>query len=251
MAKDDVKFTKQELKEDEFVSIATMVLEWIAKHRKQVFTGIAVVIVLVSIVELSRWWMERRNAAASTALFEAMKAGASEDEKGDAKADAKMTPEKRAEAIKAYEKVVGEYASAEVGRMAMLQLASLKLDAGDAEGSLKSVDGFLKDAADDNKFKPLALSLKGYALLKKNDTKGAADIFRRLADAKTPVGKDYALFDLGGALEKSGDKKGAADAFRRIGAEVPRSPLKEKATAKADELDPQAKAAPEPEKKQP
>lgn len=245
LAKDDVKYSKQELKEDEFVSMATVVLEWISKHRKQIFTGIAVIIVLVSIFELYRWYVDRRNAAASTALFEAMKAGASDDEKSDVK----MTPEKRAEAIKAYEKVVTEYGSIEVGRMAVLQLASLKLDAGDAEGSLKAAEQFLKDTTDDNKFKPLALSLKGYALLKKNDAKGAADIFRRLADAKTPVGKDYALFDLGGALEKAGDRKGAAEALRRIGTELPRSPLKEKATAKADELDPQAKAAPEPVKK--
>lgn len=248
MAKDDVKYTKQELKEDEFVSMATVVLEWISKHRKQIFTALAVLIVLVSIFEISRWWMERRNAAASTALFEAMKAGAPENDKGDEKSEAKMTPERRAESIKAYEKVAAEYGSVEVGRMAMLQLASLKFDAGDAEGSLKSVDQFLKDATDDNKFKPLALSLKGYALMKKNDPKGAAEIFRRLADAKTPIGKDYALFDLGSALEKAGDKKGAAEALRRIGTEVPRSPLKEKATAKADELDPQAKAAPEPVK---
>lgn len=241
MAKDE-KLTRQELKEDQFVSMATIVIEWIAKHRTKVITAVITVVVLVSIVEVGKWWIERRNASASVLLFDALKVGADDEARAEGKAEAKLAPEKRDEAIKAFERVIAEYPSAEVGKAALLQITSLKLDKGDADGALATVERFLKETGADHKFRPLALELKGYALLKKGDHKGAAEAFRQLADMKTAVGKDYALFDLGTALEKSGDKKGAAEAYRRIPAEVPRSPLKERATARADDLDPQQKA---------
>jgi predicted TPR repeat methyltransferase len=80
--------------------------------------------------------------------------------------------------------------------------------------------------------------------MNKGDAKAAAELFRSSVDAKWLVAKDQALFNLGSALAKAGDKKGAADAYRRIGAEVPKSQLKEKADARAKELDPQQPAPP-------
>jgi hypothetical protein len=236
LAKDDVKYSKQELREDEFVSFATIVMNWIVKYRVQVIAAIAGIVVLVAVVEVGRWWVDRRNTAASVLLFEAMTAAGTE--KSGQESD--MTPARKGEAVKAFEKVISEYPSSEAARLAMIQAASLKLDLGDNDGAMAMADKYASGASSSDRFRQVALQIKGYALMNKGDAKGAAEVFRSLADAKGVVAKDYLYYDMGTALEKAGDKKGAADAYRRVTAEVPRSMLKDKAEAKAAELDPQA-----------
>ncbi|MBI5525162.1 MAG: tetratricopeptide repeat protein [Deltaproteobacteria bacterium] len=248
MAKDE-KLTRHDLKEEDiYVSTVNIVMDWIAKHRVQVIAALAAVVAIVAIREAAVWWIERQNTAASTLLFDAMKA-ASPAEDEQAPAARTVSPEKKAEAVRGYEKVIAEYPSSEVAHAARVQIAALKYDLDENDAALKSAAEYLKATPEDHRFRRMALEIKGYALLRKGDANGAADAFRRIADGKGMPGRDYALLDLGYALEKAGDKKGAAEAFRRIAAEHPRSTLKERAGAKADELDPAGKAQSEAEKK--
>jgi hypothetical protein len=248
VAKDE-KLSRHDLKEEDiYVSTVNVVMEWIAKHRVQVIAALAAVVLIVAVREAAVWWIERRNTAASTLLFDAMKtASPAGDEQGPGEKTA--PPEKKAEAVKGFEKVIAEYPSSEVALAARVQIAALKYDLGENDAALKAVEEYLKATPEGHRFRRMALEVKGYALLRKGDAAGAAEAFRRIADGKGMPGKDYALLDLGFALEKAGDKKGAAEAFRRITAEHPRSSLKERATAKADELDPAGKPKPEAETK--
>ncbi|MFA6032194.1 MAG: tetratricopeptide repeat protein [Myxococcota bacterium] len=222
--------TKEDLKGDQFVSFATVVLEWITKYRVQVLAAVAGLVVLVAAVETGSWWVARKDAAASKLLFQALSL-ASGGEDGEKSAD-------KTAALNEYRNLIAQYPSSDPSRLAQLQIASILLSQSDNDGAIAAVDAYLKSASEKETFYQMALELKGYALMNKNDTKGAADLFRKMIDAKRPIARDYALYDLAFALEKGGDKKGAAEALRRITAEFPKSTLREKATAMANTLDP-------------
>jgi len=235
LSNDDVKFSRKELKEDdEFVSFATKVLEQIVKYRVQIIVALAAVILIVSAIEAWKWWDNRKNSSASELLFsiqEKMTGKESDDDLGIAAGS-----EKRIDAIKSLEKLIAEYPSTDAARIAELEIASFKMDLGDYTGAIKSIDKFLSGKIRNELVHQEGLRLKGFALLKSGDPSGAAVVFRKIADSKESSAKDQVLLNLGIALEKSGDKKGAADAFSRIGSEIPNSPLKDIADAKAAEL---------------
>ena len=230
MSREDTKLTKEELKEDQFVSFATVVLEWITKYRVQVLAAVAALVVLVAAVETGSWWVARKDAAASQLLFQALNL-ASGGEEGEKTAD-------KTAALIQYRKLIAEYPSSDPSKLAQLQIASILLSQRDNDGAIAAVDSYMKSASEKETFYQMALELKGYALMNKGDIRGATSLFQKMVDAKAPIARDYALYDLAFALEKSGDKKGAAEALRRISAEIPKSTLREKATAMANTLDP-------------
>jgi len=235
LSKEDVKISRKELKEDdEFISFATMVLEQIVKYRMQIIAAVAAVVLIVSVIEIWKWWDDRKNAAASEMLFgiqEKLNGKGNEDD-----LDITVGSEKRMDSVKSLEKLIGEYPSTDAARIAELEIASLKMDLGDYAGAIKNADKFLSGKIRNDLIHQEGLQLKGFALLKSGDAAGAAGIFRKIADSKDASAKDQVLLNLGIALEKSGDKKGAADAFGRIGSEIPNSPLKDLADAKVSEL---------------
>lgn len=230
MAKEEVKFTRKELKEDELVTFSTKALKWLEANRKPVLLSLATVIVVIFLYYGITAFTQYRAEKASDDYIEAIEVLTKRVEPKDQTDFASPPPEEIRSALLRLEKVYERYRSTGVGRISLLKMAQLNYDLEDYEKSQRYVEEFLNqtDSSD-------ALYLSAWLLLAnvrfaKMDLNGVLDACNEIIKGSSNFLKDEALYISAKALMKLNRNEEAKNRLKEIVEKYQNSHLKKEAS---------------------
>ena len=253
------RLTRDEIRRDEVREAVVTASTWFADHVRQILLGVAAAIALVIGVVVFLNYQDRREAAASFQLSEALKvyrapidvpetdaiddlfgtppdsapgeddAGApetpvAEDDGEDESLSFASEAERRAEARVALEAVEESYGSTASGRLASVYLGQIAAAEGDTATARELWTEYLETDGDDHAL-AVSLQLNLYSL-DRAEGRGeqlAAELRGAVATETSALPKDALLFELAATLEQLGDADGARETFQRIVDEYPDS----------------------------
>lgn len=230
MAKEEVKFTRKELKEDELVTFSTKALKWLEANRKPVLLGLIMVIVVIFLYYTITAFVQYRAEKASDDYIEAVEVLTRRVESQDQTGLASPPKEEIRSALLRLEKVYERYRSTGVGRISLLRMAQLNYDLRDYEKSQRYLQEFLNqtDSSD-------ALYLSAWLLLAnvrfaKMDFNGVLDACNGIINTSSDFLKDEALYISARALMKLNRNEEAKSKLKEIVETYQNSHLKKEAS---------------------
>lgn len=238
------KEIKHEIREDAFRHVVGDSYDYVRGHRRNLALAIGGVVLVVVAVVGWRTWHERREAAATELLGQAIKAYGAPVVPTGAKPEDPEEPSfpneasRTARAKQLFERLEREYrrtGGAAVGQVYIGRIALLEKD---AAGARKAWERFLDDHPRHLLASAVRVSLFD---LDRHEGKGEKVVERLRADLDKddkPLPEDVILYELGTTLEQLGRRQEAHDAFQRIADEYPDSPWASKAMTKVRELAP-------------
>lgn len=190
------KVKRRDLKEDKVYLTIAGVADFFAKNRLWIALGALVVILAFAVGYYRNISLQRENAEASLALYQATQA----------------TGEQTA----ALKKVMTEYAGTSAAPVAMYELGNALYNEGHYDEALTTFKELLKQYPT-HLFAPSTMEAEGYCYESLDKWKEAADAYETLIkkDASTPEAK-RAYYRLGLCYERTGEKQKAIDAYKKV-----------------------------------
>lgn len=180
---------RKELKApDDFMSIATRVIEWMAAHRKELLIGLAAVVVVGAAIWTWRHFATRSSLQAADEFATAVEVyrrpvkGEPGAEQVDPKT--KLFPNAKARAKAALEKLeplVKDHGGSSQAHLAQLFIGNSLLTLGQPAKAVAAYQRFLSHSPDDPVLRAVALENLGYAHERQKQYAQALDAFKKMA----------------------------------------------------------------------
>ena len=232
---------RHHLKQDEFVHWLDRAMAWCMDNQRNIINATLVVIGAGLLLGGLYIYRSRQAATADVLLTAALEqyhgvvvsgTGASP---GNNVATFESADERYRTSLEAFEVVADGYSTYTAGRQAryyvgLCHTGLSELDA--AEESLEAVRSGNRDL-----LYYLATRALATVKLERDDTAGAAELYRTLVeDTRTPLPKDYLLFELAKTEERAGNLQQAQQYYQRMLAEHPNSQLRGDAMTRSETL---------------
>jgi TolA-binding protein len=245
----DHRITRKDLKQqDEFLSTATLVFNWVMQRRKTIGLVLLIAVAVASALVGVRTYRARQEQNAAALLAVALRVynspvtpdetaeSASADEHSAAGHQHFTTEEQKySAAVTALQPIIDEYGSYPSGQMASFYLGASY----SGLGRVDEAEAALRRAAESSTpmVRAMAMYRLGTFLLEQGNADDAATVFEDLARS-TPAGfpVEQALNAEARAHEAQGDRQAAMLAYQRIAEDYPSSVYAVEARTRADEL---------------
>jgi len=229
LAKDDVKFTRKELKEDELVTFSAKALKWLEANRKPVLTTIIGVIVIVILYYSITGFIKYRAEKASNEYIEATEILAPKQKEMRTEMDA-PSKEEIENALKKFEDIYNKYGFTGVGKISLLKMAQLSYNLRDYEKSLKYAKDFLSKIGSEDPLHKSGLLLLANISYAKADYNEAVSSCENILKSSSDFLKDEALFISAKALIKLNKNEEAKNKLKELTEKFQTSHLRNEAS---------------------
>ncbi|MCX7944728.1 MAG: hypothetical protein N2746_09505 [Deltaproteobacteria bacterium] len=193
MAKDDVKFTRKELKEDELVTFSAKAIKWLEEHRKPVLSGIIGVFIVIILYYSITGYIKYRAEKASNEYIQATEIIAPKQKETTTDLDI-PTKDEMQNALKKFEEIYNKYGFTGVGKISLLRMAQLSYELKDYDKGLKYVNEFLSKIGLDDPLYKSGLLLLANINFSTADYTGAINACEQILKTGSDFLKDEALF---------------------------------------------------------
>jgi predicted negative regulator of RcsB-dependent stress response len=222
---------KQLKKDDEFVSSAELIFQWIADNLRPLLAGVAAVCVLALVWWGATKWLSARANDASLLLNHAVTTFEGESVTGAA------VPGGDVEAAEAaFQQVVDSYGRTDQGDMARLYLARIALGRGQVDEARLTFVELAQRHSDDLIGRLATLDLIDLRLASGQGAEVATELEAMVVGDTPALPRDVALFKLGEIFASQGEPDRARTYFERLVEEFPESPYLANARQQLSEL---------------
>ncbi len=230
MAKEDIKFTRKELKEDELVTFSTKALKWLEEHRKPVIISIISIIVVIILYYSITAFIQYRAEKASDEYIEAVEILAPKQSSPEQPAPSSPSTEDIKSALSKLEKIYEKYGFTGVGKIALLKMAQLNYDLRDFDKSQKQIQEFLSRVDSSDPLYLTARLLLANVNFSKADFNGAIEACNGILNLSQDFLKDEALYISAKALIKLNKNEEAKNKLKELVEKYQNSHLKNDAS---------------------
>lgn len=230
MPKEDIKFTRKELKEDELVTFSTKALKWLEQNRKPVLITLISILVIIVLYYSITAFTKYRAEKASDEYIEAMEGLEPKSRSQDQLIPETPSREKIKDAISKLETIYNKYGFTGVGKISLLKMAQLYYDIRDYDSSIKYAKEFISRIDTNDPLYPASLLLLANASLAKGDFNGVIDTCDKIINNTSNIMKDEALFISAKALIKLNKKEEAKTKLKELVEKYQTSHLKNEAS---------------------
>ncbi|KJS32279.1 MAG: hypothetical protein VR64_07030 [Desulfatitalea sp. BRH_c12] len=212
---------------DEFITLTGSVIQWARGNTKPLLYGTAAFFAVIILIAVYSLYDARRERAATALLSESLGAyQVAESREGNAQQALTLVKPQ-------FERLIDEYGGQSAGRMGRVIYAHIALKNRAADDAIvlyrRALSDFGKDLAVTNAIRNGLAT----AYLEKGDNAAAVEEFRQIADSRSGVLKDTALFNLGRLYRLSGDVEKSKQAYEQLRSDFPDSIYGEVAKEKA------------------
>lgn len=201
---------------DEFMTLTGSAIQFVSAFQKQLSYGLCVLVAAALVVFGYRFFAQRAESEAFTALAQTMA-------NYEANKDASSADEAYRKAAEELQRLVKKYSGNAGGKLARTRYANISYQAGDYHKAIELYQQSLNDFKENQFVYHLILNSLGYAYQRVDDDRNAVKCFEELSSAKDSGFRDEALFNLGLLHEKSGNAADSRKAFQEIVANYPNS----------------------------
>jgi predicted negative regulator of RcsB-dependent stress response len=226
------RITRKQLKQDdEFVSAAERIFNWIADNRKPLMAAIGAVCAAAVVWWGVNAWLGSRTDDASLLLFHAVQTF-----EGDAVAGT-LVPGGDVDAAEIdFRQVVESYGRSDQADMARLYLARIALSRGQIDDARSTLVELSQKHGDDVIGRLATLDLIDLRLASGQAAEVAGELEAMVVAQNGGLPRDTALYKLGEVYIASGEPERARTSFERLVEEFPESPYVMNARLKLNEL---------------
>jgi predicted negative regulator of RcsB-dependent stress response len=226
------RITRKQLKQDdEFVSAAERIFNWIAENRKPLLAAIGAVGAAAVVWWGVNAWLGSRTDDASLLLFHAVQTF-----EGDAVAGT-LVPGGDVDAAEIdFRQVVESYGRSDQADMARLYLARIALSRGQIDDARSTLVELSQKHGDDVIGRLATLDLIDLRLASGQAAEVAGELEAMVVAQNGGLPRDTALYKLGEVYIASGEPERARTSFERLVEEFPESPYVMNARLKLNEL---------------
>jgi predicted negative regulator of RcsB-dependent stress response len=226
------RITRKQLKQDdEFVSAAERIFNWIAENRKPLMAAIGAVCAAAVVWWGVNAWLGSRTDDASLLLFHAVQTF-----EGDAVAGT-LVPGGDVDAAEIdFRQVVESYGRSDQADMARLYLARIALSRGQIDDARSTLVELSQKHGDDVIGRLATLDLIDLRLASGQAAEVAGELEAMVVAQNGGLPRDTALYKLGEVYIASGEPERARTSFERLVEEFPESPYVMNARLKLNEL---------------
>lgn len=230
MPKEDVKFTRKELKEDELVTFSTKALKWLEQNRKPVLTTVISVIVVVVLYYSISAFIKYRAEKASNEYIEALEGLQPKSRSQDEMIPESPSRDEIKNAISKLEAIYNKYGFTGVGKISLLKMAQLNYDIRDYDASLKYAKEFISKIDSNDPLYIAGILLLANINFARSDFNGVIENCEKITNSSTNLLKDEALFISAKALIKLNKKEEAKNKLKELVEKYQNSHLKNEAS---------------------
>lgn len=199
-----VKAPAQEIIDEILEGLPQWIRDPLVQHFRQIFAGIAIALLTMSLWSGYTIFIERGENAASAQLGGAIQTS---------------DPKERADLLK---KITEEHGNTDSGEHALLLLAAAYRDSGDMKNASKYFTQVIDTFPKASPLRDSAIMGLGYCMEDRGNPSEAAKKFRSVSDGNTGY-EVVALLDLARVNAAAGDKKAALEAYDKFMAAEPMS----------------------------
>jgi len=230
LPKEDVKFTRKELKEDELVTFSTKALKWLEQNRKPVLTTVISVIVVVVLYYSISAFIKYRAEKASNEYIEALEGLQPKSRSQDEMIPESPSRDEIKNAISKLEAIYNKYGFTGVGKISLLKMAQLNYDIRDYDASLKYAKEFISKIDSNDPLYIAGILLLANINFARSDFNGVIENCEKITNSSTNLLKDEALFISAKALIKLNKKEEAKNKLKELVEKYQNSHLKNEAS---------------------
>jgi len=230
LPKEDVKFTRKELKEDELVTFSTKALKWLEQNRKPVLTTVISVIVVVVLYYSISAFIKYRAEKASNEYIEALEGLQPKSRSQDEMIPESPSRDEIKNAISKLEAIYNKYGFTGVGKISLLKMAQLNYDIRDYDASLKYAKEFISKIDSNDPLYIAGILLLANVNFARSDFNGVIENCEKITNSSTNLLKDEALFISAKALIKLNKKEEAKNKLKELVEKYQNSHLKNEAS---------------------
>ena len=208
MAKPKKRVTRKELlkEPDEFITFTGKMIAFSRQYYIQIMYGAVAFLIIIFSIAGYRYYTGWKEKKAFTSLEQVMTAY---NQALNGKSD--LTDVKNQ-----FREVVDKYDGYAGGKMARIVFADICYQTNDLDTAISLYNEALADFEEDALLQNFIKNSLGYAYEAKQDYKNAMSYFNEIAEAKTGVMKDVALFNLARLYTADGDKEKGIEAYKKI-----------------------------------
>ncbi len=215
------KATRKELKSpDEFVSVTSHAIEWIAAHGRPLLIAAAALAVVVAGLWAWRYFSQRSNLAASDQFAAALevyrrplKGDPNTDDEVEARKPFDTAKDRAKAALEKFSAVARDHGSTELGRVANLYVGNCQLALGVYDEAIAAYGKFLAGKPPEEHLVALASENLGYAHEMKKDYPKALEAFENMAKGALYAERGY--YHAGRIHKLQGAKAKAKEYFQK------------------------------------
>jgi tetratricopeptide (TPR) repeat protein len=208
---------KQLLKKpDEFITFTGKTIQQIVTYQKQIFIAVGIVLAVVVIFSLMKFFTNRAENKAFTLLSQANSQYQSLLENmGPAMA--------LREVEKNFDQILNEYSTYQSAHLARFYYANYSYKAGEYDKAVELYTKAREYFKDEPIYLNLILSGLGHSYEAKKDHEKSAEYFQMILSSDIPLLKDEALFNLGKSYDVLGREAEKNDAYKTLISDYPDS----------------------------
>lgn len=215
------KLTRKELKSpDEFLSVTSRWIEWMAAHLREVLFAVGAVAVIVTGLWVWQHFSARSDLRAAEAFAEALDVyrrplkGEPRAEEGDPTRKPFENAKERAKAaLEKLEAVVEKYPKSDVARLARLYIGNSQMTLEDADKAIAAYAAYLGAGPKEQHLRALALENLGYAYERKKDWAKAIEAFEQLSREKAFAERGF--YHAARVYAQKGDRAKAKELYQK------------------------------------
>ncbi len=212
------RLTRKKLKQDEFVTVVDQMMDWAQENWKPLVIALAG----VCVVFLGWWgissWKAHREAAASYAVNEAVAIYQADEASGTPKAADLKAVEKK------FEEIVKRYGGTDQGDVARLYLARIALETKDVTKARKLLNRIVEHHRGDALGRVAMLDLIDVRINAGEAAEVAKDLEAMASGRDDRLPRDTAMYELGRALLSEKKASEAKGYFQKLVKDFPNSP---------------------------
>jgi tetratricopeptide (TPR) repeat protein len=211
------KTRKELLKEpDEFLTLSSRALGWVAQHKKEINAAVLAVLVVALLFSGYVFYANQQEAKAASLLAQAL-------DKLERLSAGKATQKAVQDVSDDFKRIFNDYGSRSNGSVARLIFANLCYETGDYQQAADLYKASLSPFADQPLIHFQILKSLGYTYEALKDPATAVVYFEQAQSTGDKSLQDDVLFHLGDLYARLGQKDKSADAFKRILSDYPDS----------------------------
>lgn len=216
MAKNRVT-RKQLLNEpDEFITIASRLIEWAKENTRTLIVGSCVFFGAVLLISIYSYYRQGQAEAAETRLGQALSTY-------NAVMDAKDATAALAAVRDDFGALSASYGGTPAGRLGRVIYGNICIAGQDYDDAVVQYEKSLAHFGAESSLSNVILNGLAAAYQQKGDYNRAISYYKQMADGTSRVLKDAALFNLGRLYGQLGQAEDSRKAYERLGAEFPQS----------------------------
>lgn len=206
---------KQLLKEpDEFITLTGRVISWSRRNSRRLTYGTCAVLTVIFVVAVYYYYQQSRARSAAVLLGEGL---------ARYQSAAKSPADNLAAASEDFKKLIDHYGDSPAGRFGRVVFAHYNLVAGLSGDALTLYQNAQRVFGSDPSLTNIVLNGLGCAHEQKGEIAAAIGAFEKIAQGRSAIFKDSALFHLGRLYEQTGKSDESVKAYGRLNSDFPNS----------------------------